>query len=58
MDLQFEIPRTARPKLLFLAAVILSIVLWPVLQHVMGLVSPGLSSDSQGESSGWDLRAM
>jgi hypothetical protein len=58
MDLQFEIPPTARPKLLFLAAVILSIVLWPVLQHVMGLLSPGLSSDSEGGSSGWDLRAM
>jgi hypothetical protein len=58
MDFQFELPRTARPKLLFLAAVILSMVLWPVLQRVMGLVSPDLSSDSQGESRGWDLRAM
>jgi hypothetical protein len=58
MDLQFEIPRSARPKLLFLVALILAIALWPVLRHVMGVVSPSLASDAQEGSTGWDLRAM
>ena len=46
MELHFETPRSARPKLLFLTAVILAVVLWPVLRHVMGIVSPVLGSDS------------
>jgi hypothetical protein len=58
MDLQFEIQRSARPKLLFLAAVILAIALWPVLRHVMGVVSPALNSETNEGSSSWDLRAM
>jgi hypothetical protein len=58
MDLQFEIPRTAQPKLLFLAAVILAVALWPVLKHVMGVVSPALNSEANEGSSRWDLRTM
>jgi hypothetical protein len=58
MDLQFETPRSARPKVIFLAAVFLAIALWPALRHVMGVVSPSLSSDAQDGSIGWDLRAM
>jgi hypothetical protein len=58
MNFQFETPRSARPKLLFLAAVILAVALWPVLKYVMGVVSPSLASDAQEGSTGWDLRAM
>jgi hypothetical protein len=58
MDLQFEIPRSVRPKLICLVAVILAVALWPALRHVMSVVSPSLNSDVQEESAGWDLRAM
>ena len=58
MDLQFETPRSVRPKLIFLVAVILAIALWPVLRHVMGVVSPALGSDSAEGSTSWDLRSM
>jgi hypothetical protein len=58
MDLQFETPRSVRPKLIFLAAVILAIALWPVLQHVMGIVAPVLGSDSAEGGASWDLRSM
>jgi hypothetical protein len=58
MDLQFEIPRSVRPKLIFLAAVILAVALWPALKHVMGVVSPALNSEANEGSSSWDLRTM
>jgi len=58
MDLQIEPPRSARPRLLFLAAVILAVALWPLLQHVMGMVSPDLDSNLKTGSSSWDLRSM
>jgi len=58
MDLQFETPRSVRPKLIFLVAIILAIALWPVVRHVMGVVSPVLGSDSVEGSTSWDLRSM
>jgi hypothetical protein len=58
MELQFEIPRSARPKLLFFAAVILAIAFWPVLQHVMGMVSPALAPERNSGNGSWDLRSL
>jgi len=58
MELQFETPRSSRPRLLFLTAVILAVVLWPVLRHVIGIVSPALGSESEAGGSSWDLRSM
>jgi len=55
MDLQIEPPRSARPRLLFLAAVILAVALWPLLQQVMDIVSPDLDSNLKTGSSSWDL---
>ncbi|PYU54994.1 MAG: hypothetical protein DMG56_11570 [Acidobacteria bacterium] len=46
------------PRLLFLAAVILAVTLWPLLQHVMGMVPPHLDSNLKTGSSSWDLRSM
>ncbi len=47
--------RSARPRLLFLAAVILAVALWPLLQQVMDIVSPDLDSNLKTGSSSWDL---
>jgi len=34
------------------------VALWPVLKHVMGVVSPALNSEANEGSSSWDLRTM
>jgi hypothetical protein len=58
MELQFEIPRSTRPRLLFIAAVLLAMALWPALQRVMGMVSPQLTPESESGGTKWDLRSM
>src|SRR6266480_2620899 len=57
MDLQIKPPRSAGPRLLFLAAVILAVALWPLLQQVMDIVSPDLDLNLKTGSSSWDLAA-
>jgi hypothetical protein len=58
MELQFEIPRSKRPATLFLAAVVLAIALWPLVERGLGIISPALGTEQSSEVSSWDLRAM
>jgi hypothetical protein len=58
MELQFETPRSSRFAVLFVVSVILAIALWPLMEHVLNVVSPALASGSSAEASSWDIRAM
>jgi hypothetical protein len=49
MDLQFETPRSGKSRYIFIAAIVLAVLLWPVLKHAATKATPGLTTE---QSSG------